>query len=116
MEAEEVALEVVEVLVEVPKSLRMPRTKLTQTKESAKYKKGKKLAISVCASSRRNPLKPTTQEKGKAINLEPEEEEIEDILMDDEALGVDMKLKPRVLTLSLSCLSMSLCTRERTKC
>ena len=47
---------------------------LTLTKESAKDKNGKQLAIPVRASPRRNPLKdkPTAQEKGKAINLEPE--------------------------------------------
>ena len=47
----------------------------------------------MCPSSRRNPLKekPTTQEKGKAINLESEEEEIEDIPMDDEDLGIDVE-------------------------
>lgn len=44
-------------------------------------------------SSRRNPPKdkPTTQEKGKAINLESEEEEIEDISMNDEDLGIDVE-------------------------
>lgn len=47
----------------------------------------------MCTSPRINPLKdkPTTQEKGKAIKLEPEEEEIEDILMDDEELGIEME-------------------------
>lgn len=35
--------------------------------------------------------KPTTQEKGKLINLQPEEEEIEDIPMDDEDVGVEME-------------------------
>lgn len=45
------------------------------------------------ASPRRNPQKdkPTTQENGKTINLEPEEEEIEDISMDDEDLGVEVE-------------------------
>jgi len=33
---------------------------------------------------------PTSQEKGKEINLEMEEEEIEYILMDDEDMGVDV--------------------------
>jgi len=42
----------------------------------------------VRASPRRNQPKPTAQEKGKAINLEPEEEEIEDIPMDEEDVGV----------------------------
>lgn len=45
----------------------------------------------MCASPRRNPLKPTTQEKEKAINLEPEEEDIDDILMDDEDVGVEVE-------------------------
>jgi len=45
----------------------------------------------VCTSLRRNPPKPTTQENGKAINIEPEEEEIEDSSMDDEDVGVDME-------------------------
>ena len=41
MEAKEVAPEVVEVLVEVPKSPRMTIPKPTPTKESVKNKKGK---------------------------------------------------------------------------
>lgn len=41
MEAEEVSPEFAEVLVEVPKSRRMPRPKLNPTKESVKDKKGK---------------------------------------------------------------------------
>lgn len=92
-EIEEVAPEVVEVLAEVPKSPQMLRPKLTPTKDSMKDKKGKQPAISVCASLRRNPPKdkPTAQEKGKSINLESEEEEIEDILMDDEDLGIDVE-------------------------
>ena len=58
-----------------------------------KDKKGKQPAILVCMSPRRNPPKhkATAQEKGKAINLEPEEEEIEDIPMDDEDLGIDVE-------------------------
>jgi len=45
----------------------------------------------VRASPRRNLPKPTTQAKGKAINLEPEEEDIEDIPMDDEDVGVEVE-------------------------
>ncbi len=56
-----------------------------------KDKKGKQLAIPVRASPRRNPQKPTAQEKGKAINLEAEEEDIEDIPMDDEDVGVEVE-------------------------
>lgn len=55
--AEGAAPEVVEVLAEVPNSPRMPRPKLTPTKESAKDKKGKKVATLVRASPRRNPQK-----------------------------------------------------------
>lgn len=49
--------------------------------------------IPVHASSRRNPPKdkPIAQKKDKAINLELGEEEIEDIPMDDEDLGIDME-------------------------
>lgn len=93
MDVEEAAPEVVEVLVEVLKSQRTSRPKSTPTKESAKDKKGKKPAILMHASPRRNPMKdkPTTQEKGEAINLEPEEEETKAILMDDEDVGIDVK-------------------------
>lgn len=56
MEAEEAALEVSEVLAEVAKSPRMPRPKLTPTKDSMNNKKGKQPTIPVCASPRRNPL------------------------------------------------------------
>ena len=45
----------------------------------------------MCALPRRNPPNPTTQEKGKVINLESEEEDIEDIPMDDEDLGVEVE-------------------------
>lgn len=81
--------EVAEVLAEVPKSPRTPRLKPTPTKETMKEKKGKQPAIPMHASPRRKPPKPTTQEKGKAINLEAEEEDIEDIPMDDEDVGVE---------------------------
>lgn len=91
LEAEEVAPVVAEILVEVPKSLRTPRPKLSPTKETTKDKKGKQPDIPMCASPRRNPPKPTTQEKGKAINLEPEEEDIEDIPMNDEDVGVEVE-------------------------
>jgi len=40
-QAEEAALEVAEVLVEVTKSLRIPRPKPTPTKETMKHKNGK---------------------------------------------------------------------------
>jgi len=62
-------------------------------KENAEDKKGKHTAILVCMSPRRNPQngKPIAQEKGKTINLELEEEEIEDIPMDDEDLGVEVE-------------------------
>ena len=92
-EAEGVAPEVSEVLSEVPKSPRMPRPKPTPTKESVKDKKGKQVVTPVRMSPRRNPPKdkPTAQEKGKTINLEPEEEEIEEIPMDDEDLGVEVE-------------------------
>eukprot|EP00253_Pinus_taeda_P014638 PITA_14638 len=87
------APKVTEVLTEVPKSPQTPRLKPTLTKESAKDKKGKKVAIPVHTSPRRNPQKdkPTAQEKGKTINVEPEEEEIGDISMDDEDLGVEVE-------------------------
>jgi len=91
MEAEVVALEITEMLAEVPKSLQSPRPKLTPTKETVKDKKGKKPATSVHASLRRNPLKPTSQEKGKVIKLDLEEEDIEDIRMDNEDVGVDVE-------------------------
>ena len=54
-----------------------------------KDKKGKQSPISVHSSLRRNPPKdkPNAQEKGIAINLELEEEEIEDIIMDEEDWG-----------------------------
>jgi len=56
-----------------------------------KDKKGKNPAILVHASPRRNPPNPTAQEKGKAINLEPEEEDIQDILIDNEDLGAKVE-------------------------
>jgi len=90
-EAKIIALEVAEVLAEVPKSLRMLRPKSTPTKEIVKYKKGKQLAIPMRASPRRNPPKPTAHKKDKAINLGPEEEYIEDILMDDEDVGMEVE-------------------------
>jgi len=52
MEAEETALEVAEVLAEVPKSLRTPRPKPTPTKETVNDKKGKKPATPVHALPR----------------------------------------------------------------
>jgi len=75
-EAEEATLEVVEVLAKFTKSPQMPRLNPTSTKESMMDKKGKQVVIPMHASSRRNPSKDkhTTQEKGKAINLESEEE------------------------------------------
>ncbi len=91
IKAEVVAPEVTEVLAEVPKSSITSRRKLIQTKETVKDKKGKQPAILVHASPRRNPPKPTAQEKCKAINLEPKEEDIEDILMDDEDVGADVE-------------------------
>lgn len=91
MEAKEATLAVVKVLGEVPKSLRTSRPKPTQTKETMKDKKGKNPSIPVHASPRRKPPKPTTQEKGKAINLAPEEEDIEDIPMDDEDVEVKVE-------------------------
>ncbi len=56
-----------------------------------KDKKGKQPAIPVRTSPRQNPPKPTTQEKGKVINIEAKEEDIEDILMDDEDVGVEIE-------------------------
>lgn len=91
MEVEVASLEVTEVLAEVPKSLRMPRSKPTPTKETTKDKKGKWPAILVRTLPMRNPPKPTTQEKGEAINLELEEEELEEISMDDEDMGVNVE-------------------------
>jgi len=55
-----------------------------------KDKKGNQPTILVHASLRRNPPNPTTQEKGKAINLELEEEDIEDIPMDDEDVEMEV--------------------------
>jgi len=62
---------VAKVLAEVPKSPWTPRPIPTTTKESVKDKKRKQVAIPVCATPRRSPLKdkPTAQENGKAINL-----------------------------------------------
>jgi len=92
-EAKGIAPEVAEVLAEVPRSPQIPRLKTNSTKESVKDKKGKQAAILVHGSPRRNPQKdkPTAQEKGKTINLEPREGEIEDILMDDEDFGVEVE-------------------------
>lgn len=61
MEGEEANPEVVEVLAEVPQSPRTSRPNPTPTKESMNDKKGKHPTISVHASLRRNPPKPTTQ-------------------------------------------------------
>lgn len=55
MGAEGIAPEVAEVLAKVPKSPRMPRPKPTPTKESAKDKKDKQVAIPVRMLPRRNP-------------------------------------------------------------
>ena len=82
-EAKVVTPEVAEVLAEVPKSLRMLRSKPTPTKETMKDKKGKQPTIQVHVLPRRNPPNPTAQEKGKAINLEGEEDDIEDIPIDN---------------------------------
>lgn len=90
-EAKVAALEVAKVLVELPKSPRKLRLNPTPTKETMKDMKGKQPAILVHAFPRGNPPKPTTQDKGKAINLEPEEEDIEDILMNDEDVGAKVE-------------------------
>jgi len=90
-EAEVATPEVVEVLAEVPKFPRMIRPKPTPTKETVKDKKGKQPAIALCASPRRNPPKPIAQDKDKAINIEQEEEDIEDILMDNEDVGTEVE-------------------------
>jgi len=82
---------VYEVLAEVPKSQRMPRLKPTRTKETMKDNKGNHPAIPVRTSPRQNPQNPTAQEKGKVVNLEVEEEDIEDIPMDDEDMGVEVE-------------------------
>lgn len=89
-QVEDAAPEVAKVLAEVPKSPRMPRSKPTPTKEIMKDKKGKQPAIPVCVSPRRNPTKPTAQKKGKAINLEAEEEDIKDIPISDEDVGLEI--------------------------
>lgn len=88
MAAEGVVLEGVpeEMPVEVPKS---PCTPIpTLATEGPKIKKGKQATPSqlVHTSPRKHPkkVKPTAQEKGKTINLEPEEDDFEDIPMDDE--------------------------------
>ena len=57
IEAEVTALEVAEVLAEVPKS---PRPKPNPTKEAEKDKKGRQPAIPVRALPSRNPPNPTT--------------------------------------------------------
>lgn len=93
MEADGASPEVAEVLPEVLKAPWKFRPKPTPTKESVKDKKGKQAAILVCMFPRRNMPKdkPTAQENGKTINLEMEEEEIYDIPMDDEDLGVEVE-------------------------
>lgn len=69
----------------------MPRMNLTPTKETVKDKKGKQPFIPVRTLLRRNPSKPIAHDKGKAINLEPKEEDIEDISMDDEDVEVEVE-------------------------
>lgn len=60
-------------------------------------------------SPRRNPPKSTTREKGKAINLEPEEEDVDDIPMDGEDVGAEVEeVEARMRTLLLGYGSMSL--------
>ena len=68
--AEVVVLKVAKVLAEVPKSMRISWLKPTPTKEIGKDK------------------------KGKSINLEAEEEDIKDIPMDDEDVGVEVEVEP----------------------
>jgi len=73
----------------------------------------------VCALPRRNPPKnkPTTQENGKAINLELEEEEIEDTMMDDEDLRINMEeVEVQGVEPITRLLSVSLHARERPRC
>jgi len=75
------APESVGIIVEVPKS---PRT--------LRPKKDKQVMIPVCVSPR-NPqrTKLTLQENGKAINLEADEEESEEILVDEEDLEMGVE-------------------------
>ena len=80
-----------EVLAKVPKSSRTSIPNPNPTKEVVNDKNGKQPAIPVHASPRRNSQKPTAQKKGKDINLEPEEEDIEDIPMDDEDVGMEVE-------------------------
>lgn len=87
IEVEVATPEVAEVLAKVPKSPGTMRPNPTPTKETVKDKKGKQPAILVRTSLRRNTPNPIAQEKGKAINLEPEEEDIKNIPMDDEDVG-----------------------------
>lgn len=81
----------VEVPVEVPKSVRKPKSRPTPTREGPKSKKDKQKAKqSVRASLRKHPQtgKPTTSEKGKAIDVEPEVE-VEELHVDTNDIDMD---------------------------
>ena len=88
MGAEVAATEVAEVLVEVPKYTRMPRLKPTPTKETMKDKKGK---VAYYTSERIAKTKPTKAHcPGERQGYKPKED-IEDIPMDDEDVGVEIE-------------------------
>jgi len=106
----------IEVEEEMPKSPRSPRAWPTLTKEGPKTEKDKKKAPKwVCASPKKHPQKenPIVQEKGKVIDLKPEED-VEEIHMDEEYSDMGwMMLLLRGLTLSLNWLSTFLYVEER---
>lgn len=80
----------IEVLTEVPKSLRSPRSRPTLTKEGPKTKKYKqKMPHPIRASPKKHPQKenPPMQEKLKVVDMEPEED-VEEIHMGEE--DIDM--------------------------
>jgi len=106
----------IEVPIEVPKSLSLPRPWPSLTKEGQKIKNDKhKVPHPMRTSPKKYPHKgkPTVQEKGNLIGLQPEED-IEEIPMNEEDIDMGWRmLTLRDPTLSLNYTSTFLHAEER---